>query len=165
MNVCIYLYIYIHTSSVGGWESVRGWEFSCWDYRKMGDWRLEFLRHWEGLSLLSRSSTISTLVFFCIWSSWGNVYFSRSANNVLDTMGQQTAKHSVLLNQRCKVVMWYIQYMVLLQELLHPPRASRDDCGERIASVGTPLRAAFTVGLLLGFCAVFQRSLYKCSSP
>ena len=33
-------------------------------------------------------------------------------------MGQQTAKHSVLLNQRCKVVMWYIQYMVLLQELL-----------------------------------------------
>ena len=30
-----------------------------------------------------------------------------------------TAKLSALLNQRCKVVMWYIQYMVLLQELLH----------------------------------------------
>ena len=95
------------------------------------------------------------------------LYFSRSANNVLDTMGlnHKTGKHLALLNQRCKVVMWYIQYMVLLQELLHPPRASRDDCGERIASVGTPLRAAFTVYLLLGFCAVFQRSLYKCSSP
>ena len=32
------------------------------------------------------------------------LYFSRSANNVLDTMGmtqQVTAKHSALLNQRC----------------------------------------------------------------
>ena len=74
------------------------------------------------------------------------MYFTRSATNG----GKTTGKHSVLLNQRCKVVMWYIQYMVLLQELLHPPRASRDDCGERIASVGTPLRAAFTVYLLLG---------------
>lgn len=69
MYASIYTYIYMYTSSVGGWE------FSCWDYWKMGDWRLEFLRHWEGLSLLSRSSTISTLAFFCIWSSWGNVLY------------------------------------------------------------------------------------------
>ena len=70
MHLFIYVYIYIYTSSV------RGWEFSCWDYRKMGDWRLEVLRHWrEGLSLLSRSSTISALAFFCIWSSWGNVLY------------------------------------------------------------------------------------------
>ena len=35
----------------------------------------------------------------------------------LDTTST-TAKLSALLNQRCKVVVWYIQYMVLLQELL-----------------------------------------------
>ena len=58
----------------------------------------------------------------------------------------KSAKHLGLLNQRCKVGKRYLLYMVLLQEFLHPPRASRDDCGERIASVGIPLRVA---GLLL----------------
>ena len=40
---------------------------------------------------------------------------------MLLTMGvnHKTAKHSALLNQRYRVVRWYVQYMVLLQEFLH----------------------------------------------
>ena len=89
------------------------------------------------------------------------MYFTRSANNVGKTpMGwPTTGKHSALLNQRYRVVRWHIQYMVLLQEFLHPPRASRDDCGERITQKSIPSRVAKSVSLVLDFCAVFQRSL------
>ena len=39
--------------------------------------------------------------------------------------------------------------MVLLQEFLHPPRASRDDCGERITQKSIPSRVAKSVYLVL----------------
>ena len=54
----------------------------------------------------------------------------------------QSAKLLALLNQRCMVDIVMLLYMVLLQEFLHPPRASRDDCGERIAKLSIPLRVA-----------------------
>ena len=60
--------------------------------------------------------------------------------------GGRTVQHLALLNQRYRADRWYIyiyiQYMVLLQEFLHPPRASRDDCGERITQKSIPLRVA-----------------------
>ena len=73
-------------------------------------------------------------------------------------MGRPTKplyKLLALLNQRCKVDELYLQYMVLLREFLHPPRASRDDCGERIAAVGIPLRVA---GLFLFVFWTFVQS-------
>ena len=95
-------------------------------------------------SATKTSSTNGFSVFYQVNREWGEIQ-------------SITAKPLILLNQRCRVVVWYIQYMVLLQELLHPPRASRDDCGERIADVGIPLRVANFVYSLLGFCAVFSK--------
>ena len=77
----------------------------------------------------------------------------------------QTVKLLALLNQRYAVDIVMLLYMVLLQEFLHPPRASRDDCGERIAKLSIPLRVANFICLGFEILCSLSKVPLKSSSP
>ena len=69
---------------------------------------------WDGERMVSwgpHSKVAKLRLITCIFTGQPPMLWYNGVN-------LQTVKLLALLNQRCKVVMWYIQYMVLLQELL-----------------------------------------------
>ena len=90
------------------------------------------LRPYDPLRMGRRSPQVNKCVFYQVNQQYSTITIK----------GAQTVQHSALLNQRYRVDRWYIHYMVLLQEFLHPPRTSRDDCGERITQKSIPSRVA-----------------------